>query len=121
MALKENSKHIIQEELNMEENKYICPECGSEMNALYEKPALNLTCPKCGCKIATTKWDEIDLDDTKYQIQLETISNPTIDQIKFISKFTGANFIASKSMLEKGSLIYEGSAVDTLKKKKELD
>lgn len=105
----------------MEENKYTCPECGSEMDVVYDKPALNLTCPMCGCKMATTKWDEIDLDDTKYQIQLKTISNPTIDQIKFISKFTGVNFIASKSMLEKGSLIYEGSAVDILEKKKELE
>ena len=105
----------------MEENKYICPECGSEMDTIYEKPAFNLSCPKCGCKIATTRWDEIDLDDTKYQIQLDTIDNPTIDQIKYISKFTGANFIACKKMFEKGSLIFEGSAVDILEKKKELE
>lgn len=105
----------------MEENKNICPECGSETDAVYEKPAFNLSCPKCGFEIATTKWDEIDLDDTKYQIQLEAVVNPTIDQIKFISKFTGANFITCKTMFEKGSLIFEGSAVDILEKKKELE
>ena len=47
----------------MEENKYICPQCGEEMMETYDKPALNLVCPKCGCQIATSRWEEIDLDD----------------------------------------------------------
>ena len=105
----------------MEENKYICPECGSEMNAFYDKPALNLTCPKCGCKITTTKWDEIYLDDKKYKIKLTPINKPTIEQIKTISKLSGANFIESKSMLINGSLVFEGFAIEVLEKKKDLE
>lgn len=101
----------------MEENKYICPKCGCKMKATYNKPALNLICPKCGFKIATTKWEEIDLDDTKYQIQLISVSEPTIEQIKCISKFTGSNFITSKTMLKNGSIIYEGFASDISEKK----
>jgi len=105
----------------MKENKYLCPECGTEMNAVFDKPALNLTCPKCGCKIATTKWEDIDLDDTKYKILLDVIENPNIEQIKFISKLTGLNFIASKDFLQKGGLIFEGFAIDVLEKKNELN
>lgn len=37
------------------ENKYKCPNCGAEMIAVYEKPAINLTYLKCAHKIATTK------------------------------------------------------------------
>jgi len=105
----------------MEENKYLCPDCGTEMNIVYEKPALNLTCPKCGCKIATSKWDEIDLDDTKYNIVINTVQNPSIEQIKIISKITGNNFIKSKSLLQNGGLVFEGFAIDVLEKEKELN
>jgi len=105
----------------MEENKYICPECGSEMTAVYEKPALNLTCPKCGCKIATTKWEDIDLDDTTYKIILEANRTPGTELIKFISKITGLNYINSKRSLEKGGLIFEEKAVEVKKRKHALD
>jgi len=119
-GVKENLLLIIQEVLNMEENKYICPECGAEMDVVYDKPALNLTCPNCSCKMATTKWEEIDLDDTKYKMFLIKIENPSIDQIKFISKFTGLNFITSKDLLNNGGLVFEGSAIEVLEKKKNL-
>ena len=95
----------------MEENKYICPKCGAEMIVAYEKPALNLTCPKCDCRIATTRWEEIDLDDTNYQIILKSSKNPSMAIIKFISKKTGLNFIDSKKLLESGGLLMEGKAI----------
>ena len=105
----------------MEENKYLCPDCGAEMVAVYEKPALNLTCPKCGCKIATTMWEDIDLDDTCYQISLKQIANPSIDYVKYISRMTGLNFINSKNLLEKGGLFYKGKAIGVKDKKMSLD
>ena len=104
----------------MEENKYICPDCGAEMTVVYEKPALNLTCPKCGCKIATTKWDDIDLDDNDYEIILKKVSNPSIDQVRFISNFTGFNFTTSKKMLENGASLAISKAVDIKEKAKIL-
>lgn len=105
----------------MEDNKYICPECGAIMDVVYNKPALNLNCPKCGYALATTVWEEIDLDDTKYSMYLKVVINPSINQIRFVSNMTGVNYITSKSMLEKGALLFEGSAVDTLANKKELE
>ena len=45
----------------MWKNKYICPKCGAEMIANYEKPALNPMCSKCGIKIATTKREKMIL------------------------------------------------------------
>lgn len=105
----------------MEENKYICPECGSEMTAVYEKSALNLTCPKCGCKIATNKWEDIDLDDTTYKIFLRHNCSPSTESIKFISKISGLNFINSKKLFENGGLLFEDKAVEIKKQKINLD
>lgn len=95
-----------------ERSKNYCPDCGTEMTEIYEKPALNLTCPKCGCKIATTRWEKIDLDETNYVISVSHIENPTIQQIKVVSKIIGENFITSKKVLEKGGTVFEGKAVD---------
>ena len=95
----------------MEERKYKCPECGTIMNETYEKPSLILSCPKCGCKIATTRWEEIDLDDKEYEIVLVANNNPTLDQIKVISSITGVNFIKSKEIITRGKPIFKGSPV----------
>lgn len=93
-----------------EKNKYYCPDCGTEMRQLYQKPALNLTCPNCGCKVATTKWEDIDLDETIYELGIPKQNNITIDAIKIVSKMTGKNFIETKCNLENGSIIIKGNA-----------
>lgn len=98
-----------------------CPNCGSQMIAVYDKPTLNLTCPKCGCKIATTKWDEIDLDDTIYKIIIKPITNPKISQIKCISGITGYNFIKSKDVLLKGGLIKNCKALEVKSSVKKME
>ena len=110
----------------MEERKYKCPECGTIMNEIYDKPALNLICPKCGCKIATTYWEEIDLDDTEYEIVLVANNNPTLDQIKVVSNITGVNFMKSKEIIVTGKPIFKGNPIqvkDIVKtlKEKSLD
>ncbi len=94
----------------MEDNKYLCPECNSEMVAEYNKPALTLTCPKCGCKIATTKWDDIDVDPNIYKIIVMPNNDESIESIKIISKLTGKNFKESKELLKNGFVIFEGYA-----------
>ena len=105
----------------MEENKYLCPECGAEMYETYEKPALNLTCPKCGCKIATTRWEKIDLDSTDYEISVIQEENPSIDHIKIISKILAKNFIQAKEALISGYILFKGKATDVKKYKTILD
>ena len=105
----------------MEEKKYNCPECGTIMNEVYEKPALNLSCPKCGCKIATTRWEKIDLDDKEYEIILISNNNPTIEQIKAVSNISGENFINSKQAIIKGNLIFKGNPSQVIDIVKVLD
>ena len=105
----------------MEENKYYCPECGTEMYQTYEKPALNLTCPKCGYKLATTRWDKIDLDRTNYKVLIVSELNPSHEHIKIISKIIGKNFIQTKESIINGALVFEGLAVDVMNIKNLLD
>lgn len=105
----------------MEENKYLCPQCGSEMNATFEKPALNLFCPNCGCQVATTKWDEIDLDDNTYGLIIEEIESPSFDVIKLISRLTGKNFVESKERLINGQVSFTGNAIEIRDKRDLLD
>lgn len=105
----------------MEENKYLCPECGAQMYETYDKPALNLTCPKCGCKIATTRWEKIDLDRTNYKVLIMADVNPSLAHIKIISKIIGKNFIQAKEAIINGTLLFEGLAVDVKNIKNLLD
>ena len=99
----------------MEGNKYYCPECGAEMYEKYNKPALNLTCPKCGCKIATTRWESIDLDSNEYEVKVKPITNPSLDVLKVISKIIGKNFILTKNELLGGCTVFIGRAVEVKK------
>ncbi len=103
------------------EEKYICPECGAEMKETYNKPSLLLDCPKCGCKIATTKWDPIDLDQTIYELFVEKIESPTLDNLRFISSMTGDNYIKTKQDLIEGNISFKYCAVDMKEKMKEFD
>lgn len=105
----------------MEENKYLCPECGTEMIENYEKPSLLLYCPKCGCKLATTRWDAIDLDETNYELLLEKIESPSIESIKIISSLTGQNFIETRTNLINGNVSFIGCALEIMEKKKICD
>lgn len=99
----------------MGENKYYCPECGAEMYEKYEKPALNLICPKCGCKLATTKWEKIDLDETEYEVIITSDTNPNMDQIKAISRISGKNFIFAKNVIVNGGMVFKGRASEVKK------
>ena len=105
----------------MENNKYICPECGTIMNETYDKPALNLVCPKCGNKIATTRWEPIDLDSTEYEIIISKGNTESMDNIKLVSKLTGENYIKSKELLLNGFVCFKGKAIDVIVMKKKLD
>ena len=105
----------------MEENKYLCPECGTQMYETYDKPALNLTCPKCGCKIATTRWEKIDLDPTDYEISIIQESNPSVNHIKIVFKLICKNLIQAKEVLISGCIIFKGKANDVKKYKNILD
>ncbi len=94
----------------MKQNKFICPECGGEMLEFYNKPALNLVCSKCGYRLATTKWDGIDLDNNNYNVYLTASKDISIEQIKIVSKISGNNFVLSKKIMENGGALISGNA-----------
>ncbi len=62
--------------------------------------------------VAHGSWEEIDLDDTIYQIFVSPVKDININQIKFISELTGLNFLVSKQFLSTGGNLFEGHAVE---------
>lgn len=101
----------------MEKNKYLCPQCGSEMISEYQNPALNLICPKCGCKIATTRWERIDLDGQDYEIFLEKNEKPSIEAIRLISHLAGINYGQAKKLFEMGGSLLKSNALEIRKER----
>jgi len=93
------------------ENK-ICPHCGKEMVPMVDGSALNYDCKYCGYSEATTLAEGIEWDATTYQLNVLAINNPTIDQIKVLSKLTGKNFLDSKNSAKKGDIVLKGMAVE---------
>ena len=85
-----------------------CPECGKEVSDKAK------TCPNCGCQLATTKWETIDLDETIYEIETLSIKNPSLDQIKVFAKLTGNNFVVSKDLIKKGHVFKNNSDTETI-------
>ena len=96
----------------MENKKYYCNNCNAEMIEQYDKPALILICPRCGNKIATTRWDDIDLDGTIYKVYIRSSNDVDIRKIKFISYKTGLNFIQSKTFILSGGFLLKCKAVE---------
>ncbi len=103
------------------EEKYICPECGAEMIKTYNKPELLFKCTKCWYGVATTMWEPIDLDQTNYELFVEKIESPTLDNLRFISSMTGDNYIKTKQDLIEGNISFKYCAVDMKEKMKEFD
>ena len=101
--------------------KMLCPLCGEEMIMVYEKPALNYDCPRCGFALATTAFEEIDLDETIYQIVVSKEEKPTIDHIRVVSEFSGKNFIQSREFLLSGGIIFQGVATQIKEKTANFD
>ena len=89
----------------------ICEKCGSLMNHYYDDLTEGWTCPtRMGINV-TSNMQESKLDDIKYEIYLIPGNEPSMDNIKLLSKITGYNYLAAKKMLTctEPTLIYHTS------------
>ena len=100
----------------MEKNN-ICDKCGAELRVDRCGCAVTYTCPNCGWSVATTEWEPIDLDETKYEIRLAEGTPVNKETLSLVSRMTGKNFIDSKKAIEACGVIYVGKARDILEQK----
>ncbi len=97
-----------------------CPECETELKKERHGHSAVYTCPKCGWSVATTEFDPIDLDETKYEIRLAEGTAVTKETLSLVSHMTGKNFIDSKKIIESRDAIFVGQALDILKQREFL-
>ena len=69
------------EEIEEYVGEYICPKCGKPANGYKIGDCLRILCPSCGCDAVTTYFDEFDLDEQVYKLELLN-NDPTILNIK---------------------------------------
>lgn len=102
----------------MEENK--CEKCGSIMVSFKDGRTIGMKCPNCGWGFVTTQFEPIDLDEIDYTVKIDTIANPSKDQLKTISELLSLNFLITARLLKEGKATFSGKATEILKKAKVL-
>ncbi len=72
------------------------------------------TCPKCGNGWATTYLSPIESDTTSYDIVVDAVETPSVEQIRIVAKMSNCNFIAAKSLLNNGGRVRSAKAKEIL-------
>lgn len=73
----------------------ICEQCGNEMEYFVEGSTCGAKCENCGCD-----WEQpIKFDTTDYQLYIEPINNPNVNNLRCISSLFGCNFLETKNKL----------------------
>lgn len=83
----------------------LCKKCHTEMIAIQEDNVGGLICPKCGWNIVATKIDDIMLDTKIYQLYALKNENINMNQIRVLSKISGANYICIKRNVTKNKML----------------
>lgn len=99
----------------------ICSTCGSKLVFKIQDSVQGLFCPHCGWQVVTTYVPPIQKDQTTYRVHVNGVSNPSINQIRLISKICRSHYLETKKNLAQPSpMIYEGMAESVLDIAKEL-
>lgn len=99
----------------------LCPKCNSKLIITDVGRDHIVRCSKCDYAITTTNSSAMDFDGTIYELFIEPKNKPTLDNIKFISKTIGVNFIEAKKILLQGGFYFKGYAIEILSKRKLLN
>ncbi len=99
----------------------LCPKFNSKL--IIENVVRDhiIRCSKCNYEITTTNLNSIDFDGTIYELFIKSENNPTIDNIKFISKTMGVNFIEAKKILIQEGMYFKGYANEIIPKRDLLE
>jgi hypothetical protein len=100
--------------------KIFCEKCGTEMVDFQIDRSCGMECPKCGWGWATTYWSPIERDETVYSISIPSISNPTLNIIRFIAEVLSCNFIVANKKIKTSGIQLSGQAEKIQKIRKSL-
>lgn len=104
------------------EEKVFCEKCGSEMTPYKKGHTSGMICEKCGFGWVTTCNEEIEVDETIYEISLLKDTNVSTEKIKVVSNEFAVNFLTARKMLTDGqNIVFKGKAIKVKEKKEELD
>lgn len=90
--------------------KVICEKCGSEMEYFIDGSTCGTTCKSCGWGCVTSYQDPIKLDNNEYELCIEPIINPSIDNLRFMASLLGCNFLTAKSKLQDNIIFTKNAA-----------
>jgi hypothetical protein len=79
-----------------------CISCGAEMEQKINGHCISWHCSNCGDGLASSYYDEIELDRTDYSIVINPIPTPSVEQLKTISKYLNMNYIEIRKLLTLG-------------------
>ncbi len=99
----------------------LCPKFNSKLIIENVVRDYIIRCSKCNYEITTTNLNLIDFDGTIYEVFIKSENNQIIDNIKFISKTMGVNFIEAKKILIQGGMYFKGYAIEILQKRDLLE
>ena len=93
------------------EEKIICEKCGGEMQSYRKGNTSGMICGNCGYGWVTTYFENIEIDETIYEISLIKDDNISTEKIKVISKVFAVNFLTARKMLADGqNKVFKGRA-----------
>lgn len=106
--------------MKMNEEKFLCEQCGSELHEFDELCTVGMECPNCGWCMVTTS--PIISDRHTYNIFINSNILPSINNIKLISEIANCNYITAKKLIESAPVqIFCGSAINVKSAKKKLE
>jgi DNA-directed RNA polymerase subunit M/transcription elongation factor TFIIS len=99
----------------------LCPKCNSKLIIKDVGRDHIVRCSKCDYEITTTNSSAMDFDGTIYELFIKSENEPTLDNIKFISRTSGVNFNEAKRILIQGGFYFKGYAIEIMSKRELLD
>ena len=78
--------------------EYICPKCGKPANGYKIGDCLRILCPSCGCDAVTTYFDELDLDEQVYKLELLN-NDVNISNIKSFASIFNLHYLEARNYI----------------------
>lgn len=80
----------------------ICEKCNTEMNYFQNGQSQGWTCSNCGNGLVTSCIDDMQLDETVYEVTLLPNNSPSTADLKILSKISVLNILDSKKLATQG-------------------